>query len=283
MELLQLTYFCHSARCENFSKTAEYYNVPTSNISRAVRSLEKELGVKLFKRTANKIFLNENGKTFYQSVGKALTLIENGKRAVLCDNKNPSGEIKLLISTCRRIATQAIEKSRRLYPEIKFSIKHGFDDGDYNFIISDIAPSKKQFDKIHLMTEKMLLAIPKSSGLFEKSDCTDDIENEPFISLGKGTRLHTLTEQFCTSLGFVPNIELQTDDPYYVRKYLEMGLGVAVFPEKSWAEMLSPEIKLRDVGFPMRKNYVFMERDKNLSASEKAFLEILISTFKEQE
>lgn len=283
MELLQLTYFCHSARCENFSKTAEYYNVPTSNISRAVRSLEKELGVKLFKRTANKIFLNENGKTFYQSVGKALTLIENGKRAVLCDNKNPSGEIKLLISTCRRIATQAIEKSRRLYPEIKFSIKHGFDDGDYNFIISDIAPSKKQFDKIHLMTEKMLLAIPKSSGLFEKSDATDDIENEPFISLGKGTRLHTLTEQFCTSLGFVPNIELQTDDPYYVRKYLEMGLGVAVFPEKSWAEMLSPEIKLRDVGFPMRKNYVFMERDKNLSASEKAFLEILISTFKEQE
>lgn len=283
MELLQLTYFCHSARCENFSKTAEYYNVPTSNISRAVRSLEKELGVKLFKRTANKIFLNENGKTFYQSVGKALTLIENGKRAVLCDNKNPSGEIKLLISTCRRIATQAIEKSRRLYPEIKFSIKHGFDDGDYNFIISDIAPSKKQFDKIHLMTEKMLLAIPKSSGLFEKSDATDDIENEPFISLGKGTRLHTLTEQFCASLGFVPNIELQTDDPYYVRKYLEMGLGVAVFPEKSWAEMLSPEIKLRDVGFPMRKNYVFMERDKNLSASEKAFLEILISTFKEQE
>ncbi len=283
MELLQLTYFCHSARCENFSKTAEYYNVPTSNISRAVRSLEKELGVKLFKRTANKIFLNENGKTFYQSVGKALTLIENGKRAVLCDNKNPSGEIKLLISTCRRIATQAVEKSRRLYPEIKFSIKHGFDDGDYNFIISDIAPSKKQFDKIHLMTEKMLLAIPKSSGLFEKSDATDDMENEPFISLGKGTRLHTLTEQFCTSLGFVPNIELQTDDPYYVRKYLEMGLGVAVFPEKSWAEMLSPEIKLRDVGFPMRKNYVFMERDKNLSASEKAFLEILISTFKEQE
>lgn len=282
MELLQLTYFCHSARCENFSKTAEYYNVPTSNISRAVRSLEKELGVKLFKRTANKIFLNENGKAFYLSVGEALTLIENGKRSILSDNKKPAGEIKLLISTCRRIATKAIEKARRLYPDIKFSIKHGFEDGDYNFIISDIPPSKKQFDKTHLMSEKMLLAIPKASRLFGKSDVMAEIESEPFISLGKGTRLHSLTEQFCNAFGFIPNIELQTDDPYYVRKYLEMGLGVAVFPEKSWAEMLSPEIKLTDVGFPTRKNYVFVEKGKKLTSAEKAFLDILIETFKNQ-
>ena len=284
MELLQLTYFCYAARCENFSKTAEYYNVPTSNISRAVRSLERELGTKLFQRSANKIYLNEKGKTFYSFVSNALSLLERGKSSVTSTESTPSGEIKILISTCRRIATQAIEKCRRDYPDIKFVIKHGFEDGDYDFIISDVPPSKKQFDKIHLLTERMLLAIPKSSQLFDKLDKKDilsSIENEPFISLGKGTRLHTLTEQYCNTLGFTPSIALQTDDPYYVRKYLEMGLGVAVFPQKSWAQMLSPEIKLADVDFPNRKVYVFMEKGKDHSTAENAFTKILVSTFNE--
>ena len=280
MELLQLTYFCHAANCENFSKTAEYYNVPTSNISRAIRALERELGKKLFKRTANKVFLNEQGHTFYNFVKQSLTLLENGKRAIIDKENTASGEIKLLISTCRRIATQAIEECRRLFPNIRFLIKHGFEDENYDFVISDIPPSKKPYNKTHLLTERMLIAIPESLPLSDKNDIASKIENVPFISLGKGTRLHTLTEQFCASLGFTPNIALQTDDPYYVRKYLEMGLGVAVFPEKSWAKMISPDIRLEDVGFPERKIFVFSEKGKTLSKAENSFLEILISTFK---
>lgn len=279
MELLQLTYFCHAAKCENFSKTAEYYNVPTSNISRAVRALEKELGVKLFQRSANKIHLNEKGRIFFNSVSEALRLLENGRNSVIGTENAPSGKIKLLISTCRRIATEGIEKCRCDFPQIKFVIKHGFEEGDYDFIISDVPPPKKRFERIHLLTERMLLAIPKSSELFYEKNIASHIENEPFISLGKGTRLHTLTEQFCEKLGFSPNVALQTDDPYYVRKYLEMGLGIAVFPEKSWAQMISPNIRLADVGFPNRNIYVFTEKDKELSSAEKAFLGILISTF----
>ena len=127
----------------------------------------------------------------------------------------------------------------------------------------------------------MLLAIPEASRLFYESDPASLMDNEPFISLGKGTRLHSLTEQFCSAKGFVPNITMQTDDPYYVRKYLEMGLGVAIFPEKSWKQMLAPNIKLADVGFPDRHIFVFKEKEKILTRAETAFLEILVSTFKE--
>ena len=280
MELLQLTYFCHAANCENFSKTAEYYNVPTSNISRAIRALEREVGTKLFNRTANKVFLNQRGNNFYKYVKNALTLLENGKRALTEEDATPSGEIKLLISTCRRIATQAIEKCRQSFPDIKFLIKHGFEDENYDFVISDVPPSKKHFDKTHLLSERMLLAIPKASPLFTEDDVSSRMETEPFISLGKGTRLHSLTEQFCAEKGFIPNIAMQTDDPYYVRKYLEMGLGVAIFPEKSWAQMISNDIRLADVGFPERKIFIFSERGKTLSKAESVFLEILTETFK---
>ena len=41
MELLQLKYFCDAAECENFSRTAEKYRVPTSNISQTVKRLDR--------------------------------------------------------------------------------------------------------------------------------------------------------------------------------------------------------------------------------------------------
>lgn len=281
MELLQLTYFCHAAECENFSKTAEHFNVPTSNISRAIRSLESELGEKLFIRSANKVFLNEKGENFYRFISQSLKLIENGKAAVSGINSAPRGKIKLLISSCRRIATEAVERCRKSYPEISFSIKHGFDDGNYDFVIADAPREKKQFNKTKLLSEKMFLAVPADSPLSKNAKSDVSFENEPFITLGKGTRLHALTELYCNSLGFTPTVALETDDPQYVKKYLEMGLGVALFPEKSWAQMKSKKIKLLDVGFPERRIYVFYDKSKELSSAEKAFLDILIPTFKD--
>jgi hypothetical protein len=38
--------------------------------------------------------------------------------------------------------------------------------------------------------------------------------------------LYKNTVTICADAGFTPNIAIQTDDPFYVRKYIEMGLGI---------------------------------------------------------
>lgn len=280
MELLQLTYFCHAAECENFSRTAEHYNVPTSNISRAIRALERELGVKLFTRTANKILLNDSGKKFFKRASNALTQLKLGKNELLLGENDTRGEISLLISTCRRIVTEAIGICRKKYPDIRFSVKHGVLDGDYDLVISDIPPKRGRYERIHLLTERLMLAVSPSSAISDSRLIEERLKEESFISLGEGTRLHSATEDFCHSLGFNPKIEIQTDDPYYVRKYLEMGLGVSLFPEKSWASLYSPEVRLLDIGCPARENYVFVNSKEPVPPAVKAFLDILISVFK---
>ena len=280
MEILQLTYFCHAAECENFSNTAEHFDVPTSNISRAVRAIEKELGAKLFNRTANKISLNEKGKEFYVHVKKALTELHIGTLSVSDDTVTPSGDIKILISTCRRIVTQAIEICQKQYPNVKFVVKHGVDNEDYDFIISDNPPQKGEFHKTLLADEKLLFAIPENSNINAKN-APDILKNERFISLGKGTRLHDLTVQICRSFGFEPNISIQTDDPYYVRKYIEMGLGVALYPAISWNDLVPKGARLIDLGAPNRRIYVFVKKDSAHLTTQKVFLEILKKAFKD--
>jgi predicted DNA-binding protein YlxM (UPF0122 family) len=82
MELLQLTYFCDAAITQNFSKTAEKYQVPPSNISQSIKRLENELSVALFDRNANRVVLNKQRHIFYEKAHQALELLEDAKLSV---------------------------------------------------------------------------------------------------------------------------------------------------------------------------------------------------------
>ena len=77
MDLLQLKYFCHAADTLNFSKTAQAFLVPPSNISQCIKRLESELNVPLFIRSANRIQLSPQGELFHQGVRKSLDLLES--------------------------------------------------------------------------------------------------------------------------------------------------------------------------------------------------------------
>lgn len=212
---------------------------------------------------------------------KALTELHIGALSVSENSLYPKGEIKILISTCRRIVTQAIEICQKQYPDVKFAVKHGVDNEDYDFIISDNPPQKGEFDKTLLIEEKLLFAVPESSDIYKSnaSDTLDILKNERFISLGTGTRLHALTVQICRSFGFEPNVSIQTDDPYYVRKYIEMGLGVALYPSVSWAYLVPNGARLIDLGAPDRRIYVFVKKDSAHLTAQKMFLEILKKAF----
>lgn len=279
MEFLQLTYFCYAATCQNFTKTAQHFNIPASNISRTIKDIEKELGVKLFKRSANQVTITDEGKIFLAHVKRALSELQIAKQELKAHSDVPSGELRILISSCRRIVTEAIAKCKKRYPDIRFMVKHGVDNEEYDIVISDVPPASGVYKKTPLMTEKMLLAVPPSSPLYDSENVNAQLEAQPFISLGEGTRLHAAMMQFCRSQGFQPNILIHIDDPFYVIKYLEMGLGVAIYPEKSWANLAVSDIKLLDVGIPDRQTYAFMQDKITAKPAENCFLEILRECF----
>lgn len=280
LELLQLTYFCDAARTENFSRTAEKYGVPTSNISQTVKRLEGELGVKLFKRTANKISLSEEGKIFYEGAKRALDALSETRSRLSSDGM---GEIRLLIQTCRRVVTNAIERYKTKFPSVSISISHNPENGtEYDFVISDTVDKPTEYEKRFLISEKIVLATKKSSTIGEKASITlSDLSNERFIALD-GSRLSGFTDTMCREAGFEPNVVIRTDDPYYVRRYVEMGLGVALVPSVSWRGQFSEEVELLNIGEYRRDTGVFIKKGKILTNYERAFADILVDSFREE-
>lgn len=274
MELLQLKYFVSAAETSNFSVTAKMYNVPPSNISQTISRLEKELGKQLFDRYSNRLSLNEQGKRFYNYARRALELLEDGCESIAEDYEKVEGEIHLSVCANRRIVTRSIEKFKSVYPDVSFFINHNASDKDADLIIADETDVSANMHKTLLVSENMSFVFSENSELYGKSVITpDDLRQQRFITMHNGSSIYKHTKIICNSMGFEPIIAIQSDDPYYVREYIEMGLGISVVPSYSWEGLFSENTIFANVVDYKRKTYVFRNDERYTPKCVKLFLD----------
>ncbi len=279
MELLQLIYFCDAAESENFTKVAKKHSVPTSNISQTVSRLENELEVKLFDRSANRVSLNEQGRAFYKQVKTSLEMLKNAVSSVKDVSNEISGEIKLLVHTNRNTVIKAVEQFKNENPNIVFTFSNDLnaDPDDFDIIISDDVSLYKNYDAQILIKEEIIVALLKDNPLSKKPNLTvSDLTQERFVTMQTGSSLYKHVVKICQGAGFEPNIAVQIDDPYYIRKYLEIGMGIAFVPSVSWAGLFSDNVILRKIGDYKRDTYIFTKRNKYKSFAVRKFCELLL-------
>lgn len=284
MEFLQLKYFGDAAQTENFSKTAQKFGVPTSAVSQSIRRLEKELGVELFDRRSNRIALNEDGRRFYKSVREIDNILEEVREHIARDPAEISGEIRMDILCNRRIVSDAIRLFAARYPEVSFVLSHGGNsDERYDIVICDDEFSRKDFIRRPLITEEVAIAFSVRHPLAaEETVELSQLSEECFVAMPSGSRLYHLTQRLCSQAGFVPKVSIQCDDPYYIRKYIEMGLGVGFVPLFSWHGQLSDALVCRKLEGVRRTTYAYWDDSRRMSAATKAFLELLTQVCEEQ-
>lgn len=273
MEILQLIYFSHAAKTENFSHTAQHFSVPTSCISASIKKLENEMGVKLFDRTANRIKLNDYGRILLHALDQSEKLFKKAKTDICDLNRTPFGEIKLLILTNRRKVTEVISAFRHKYPKITLNIQHQQqEDGsaltDYDIIVTDQSISSDHFEQQFWLSEEIFLAVSKEKQSAKKTSVsTSELQNEKFISLNKGSSLRRCMDAFFEEKHISPEIVIECDDPNYIRTYLKMGLGVTFFPGISWKNQIGNDIRLMRIDDGLYRNsYIYTNKSASTAA-----------------
>ena len=257
MELLQLKYFCDAAKTLNFSKTARKYTVPPSNISQSIKRLELDLGYPLFLRHANKILLSERGKIFYEKISRALNLINEAATEIKDDGR--TGTVTISINSNRRLIMEVIEKFKKDYPAVNIKTAYfgNLEEEDYNIIIDAENDDFSEYEKEILFSEDIALAVNSESHLasISKIDISS-LAGEPFITMDDKASMYKLTKEICRENGFEPKIALQSDDPTFVRKCVELGLGVAFAPTLSWKGQFDDSVILKNTGYT-RNIYIY--------------------------
>lgn len=266
MELLQLEYFLRAAETENFSAVARMYYVPPSSVSKSVSLLERELQTPLFTRRKNRLLLNAAGRAFMPYAAQALQSLQTGtQRARAAASEN---ELSLLVLCARRTVTDFLRVFLETHPQTAFKINHN-GDADmrrYDFCICAKADAPADFDCVPLFSEAYGIAANPAHFPLSPPVRLADLKDTPFILMPPGATLTRDCTRFCAAHGFTPTANIVLEDPFYVRSYTALGLGVSFFPAKSWAGLFPDSVQLFPLADDSIRREVVLCRSRDAAA-----------------
>ena len=120
--LASLLPFEAAARLESFSKAADELHITQAAVSRQIRALEDDLGLKLFDRRNRAVFLTQEGRELGRVVSSALQSI--GDSAVTLRESPHKNRVVLLCQLCEAFywLMPRLSTFHQLHPEIEIQV-----------------------------------------------------------------------------------------------------------------------------------------------------------------
>jgi DNA-binding transcriptional LysR family regulator len=247
IELRHLRYFTAVAEELSFTKAAEKLRLAQPSLTRQVRNLELEIGVRLLDRTTKGVALTAEGRLFLFDCRKLLAQCGESIAAV---QRMSQGECSLdigyIANTQNELLPASLEAFRKLSPRVAMNL---FDMTsaeqfqalenrklDLGFIGIRPVLSGHQFHSECVAQDTILLAVAKGHPLARKSKITlGDLAGQFFIGMSRKTEpgaregLH----QPCASAGFDAKVLQEADAKPTAIKFVAAGLGVALMPQQT--------------------------------------------------
>ena len=241
MEILQLRYFFESARTGSFAKTAEHFHVPATSVSASVKRLEKELGCELFRRTCNRIILNDQGKRLQQSLYIVFDELEKAVES-LASAAADTRQIKMLVRTTRTEITDVVIAYKQKHPQVAFKTVFDFtgtDYEEYDIVIDEEKDAYPGYEKLPLCSTRIRIRAAADSPLCGRKLTLRQLQEHAFISIGEQNSMNQILVDACKKAGFTPQIAIQCNDIKCYEKCLAAGVGIGLgreFPNAIQAE-----------------------------------------------
>ncbi|MCP0887781.1 LysR family transcriptional regulator [Ligilactobacillus sp. WILCCON 0076] len=197
MNLDHLKVFVSLSETLNFSLTAKETHISQSAVSQAIKSIEEELGFKLFKRTKRKVVLTKGGAFCYPRIKN---ILNNFNKTVIEARDIYQTENSLLtLGTTGTpfesyILPSLIKKYRKTYPNTKIYLEnfnhtllkqHVLNqESDIIFTTQDDVSSEQKLSFITLMHGYFCALVPNSNILNNKHSIKlTDLKNQSLILL----------------------------------------------------------------------------------------------------
>jgi LysR family transcriptional regulator, benzoate and cis,cis-muconate-responsive activator of ben and cat genes len=221
MELRHLRYFKAVAELLNFSRAAERLRVAQPALSRQIRSLEDELGVKLFVREPAGAQLTDAGRVFYTHTCKILAQVDLAAGAAQEAARGRGGE--LIICNEWRVAGQfvpaAVAEFRRRVPRAEV-ILHDLRFHDQlaalrgrrvhvGFLVRNILGRATDLESMLVLRARLMVVLPAGhpragDSMVRLIDLAD--ESWALLDEKEAPGYHTFLTQICRVAGFTPRV-----------------------------------------------------------------------------
>src|SRR5881275_2149318 len=247
MELRHLRYFVAVGEALSYTRAGEKLHLTQPSLTRQVRDLESELGVRLLDRTKQRVNLTAEGQSFLNDAKRLLALSGEIVEAVrlLSRKEAPMLNIGYVADLFYDLLPKTLASFQRSCPTVEvnlFDMSCGdqfraLHDGriDLGFVGLREAVQEAGLEFRSIASYKTVVALPKSMRLAKQPMIKlKDLEPMFFIGMSEtsypGYR-RWLTET-CRRVGFTPRVLQDVEIERTIIQSVAAGLGVALLPDQ---------------------------------------------------
>jgi DNA-binding transcriptional LysR family regulator len=287
MDFEQLRTFMEVSRLRSFSRAAEKLNVTQPAISAQIRTLENEVGARLFDRDGGKVTFTAAGKLFEPFAEHCLQCHSHIVVAVGELHRTPRGEISVSANeaTSLYVLPAVFAQFKRQYSRVGLSIVRAdrvrtlesilSREVDFGVVSLPVRDARLTVDIVH--RDEIVLVAPGNHPLTQRHIVKlEDILPHPLLLPKQGRQRELIEELFRTN-DAEPRVAMEVESSELLKRLIAAGLGIGFLPRSNVREdTKSGELKIVSVeGVRLNRELALVYRkDKTLTRAAQMFLEI---------
>ena len=287
MDFEQLKTFQLICQLKSFSRCAEKLGVTQPAISAQIRSLENEVGARLFDRDGGKVILTAAGRLFepfaehclqcYSHILAGVSELYRSPRGELCVSTNEAASLYLLPGIFAQFRKQynrvnlsivRAERSRTIEAVISR-------DADFGVVSTPVQDSR--LETMPLFKDDVMLVVPSMHPLASRSTVKLDVMLQYPLLLMKHGRLREKINHFLNTHDVRPRVAMELESSELLKRLIQAGVGIGFLPESNVrADAEAGLVKtIRVEGMRVQRELALIYRkDKVLTRAAQAFLEV---------
>ena len=299
MKLQQLRCIFQIVQSEfNISKASEVLNTSQPGVSKQIKLLEDEIGIKIFQRNGKRLVnLTEPGELILSSIETILQESNNIK--VISEEYIEKDQGTFTIATTHTQARyklpKVVEEFVKKYPKTNLNIHQGDPSQVTDQIINGEADVGIATESINLSEDILTIpcyqwnrciVMPKNHPLTEVRKITlEDLAAYPMITYDYAFTGSTIVSEVFKNANIEPNIMLTAIDADVIKTYVSLNMGIGLIAEMAFDASTDYPMVSRDVShlFPLSTTYIGIRRENFLRKYTSDFIRMFIPKVSENE
>jgi LysR family cys regulon transcriptional activator len=248
MKLQQLRCLTEVARRGlNVSEAAEALHTSQPGVSKQIRALEDELGVKVFVRHGKRLIaITEPGKAVVAIAERMLAEAQNLKRAgeEFANDQLGTLTIAATHTQARYALPKAVAAFKRRYPKVELVIHQGNPTqiceqviaGDADLCVAtEMIAHYPELVSLPVYQWNRCVVVPPKHPLLKDVPLTlEKLAEHPIVTYDFAFANRSLVQKAFEARGLKPHVVLSAQDSDVIKTYVELGLGVGILAKMAF-------------------------------------------------
>ncbi len=289
MTLKQLKAFLVLVRTLNYANAANELCLSQSALSLSIKTLEEELGGKLFKRNTRRVEITLEGQSLIPYAKKLLANWEDMEKDVKQRFKLNRGTLNIasMPFATHAVLPEVMHDFAQQHPNISFSIHditnekiiEKVQEGIFEIGICFEPKANDQLIFQPIFNEDFLALLPKHHVLAKQKSMTWlELCSCPFVTLQNPSIIRHVIEEHCAALQVVLDLKVECHQISSLSHFVAYGMGVSAIP-RHFQKFIDLEknvlVEIEDNQAQLAVGIIY-KKDYELSNMSSQFIEITL-------